>query len=112
MQSLDLYWEIVCGRKVKVRGGTVALETIFGFVFSGPIDISSDSHEEAVTASFYVEIKCVRTSTLEDILLKFWSLESLGIQEKNTTKEKFTRNIAFKKGHYEVQLPWKKNINC
>ena len=44
--------------------------------------MSSDSHEEVATASFYAEINCVKTSILENKLLKVWSLESLGIQVK------------------------------
>ena len=84
-----MYWEIVFGRKVKARRGTVALETIFDLAFSGPISISSDSHEEVATASFYVEINLVKTSTLENTLLKVWSIESLGIQEKVPLKRSF-----------------------
>ena len=40
-------------------------------------------------------------------MLKFWSLESLGIIDKETIEERFLQNISKKDGRYVVKLPWK-----
>ena len=74
-QLKNLEW-FVCGRKVKVRRGMVALET-FGFVLLRPTGIITKGHIELVTTSFCVEINCEKVRTLEDTLHKFWSHESL-----------------------------------
>ena len=38
---------------------------------------------------------------------KFWSLESLGIIDKETVEERFLQNISKKDGRHIVKLPWK-----
>lgn len=38
--GLDMYWEAVSSRFVKIRRGTVALETVFGYAMSGPVHIN------------------------------------------------------------------------
>ena len=42
--ALYLYLEIVCERSAEMKLGMVALETIFGFLLSGPMDFSSSNH--------------------------------------------------------------------
>ena len=44
--ALYLYLEIFCERSAEMRLGVVALETIFGFLLSGPMDFSSSNHTE------------------------------------------------------------------
>ena len=38
---------------------------------------------------------------------KFWSLESLGIIDKEIVEERFLQNVSKKDGTYEAKLPWK-----
>ena len=45
---------------------------------------------------------------LDRTLKSFWDLESFGIQEGETdVYQQFQKQIAFKDGRYEVNLPWK-----
>ena len=44
-------------------------------------------------------------------LEKFWSLDSIGIQEKDTVREACLKNIEFKDERYSVKLPFKEHHN-
>ena len=90
----------------------MAVETEFKWIVSGPVEGIA---QEALTINFLSKqsIHSLKVETyneqesLDIRLRRFWELESLGIL-KNELRvyEKFTQQISFKQGRYEVQLPW------
>ena len=39
----DLYWRLVTGRVVRGENGPTAIETVFGWVLSGPVDMAPEA---------------------------------------------------------------------
>lgn len=105
----DQYWKLLTGETVRSENGPVAVHTRLGWVISGPVDIRA---KEPNTASLVTHILKVDSELekrrLEKQLGKFWELESLGINDtEESVHDQFRDIVAFKKGRYEVSLPWK-----
>ena len=110
----DFYWNFMKGGVIKSQGwGPVAMESVLGWILSGPISCNVES---APTVANFAqahtlrvsEIKC--TEAMNEQLSRFWDLESLGISPKEeSVYEQFSEEIAFVDGRYEVKLPWKAN---
>ncbi|XP_066958819.1 uncharacterized protein [Macrobrachium rosenbergii] len=90
----------------------VAQESVFGWVLSGSCNIPLD--RVSVTS----QLLCVNDVSESD-LHKFWDLESVGISSKeavsnefssSTVLQKFSDNVKFIDGRYEVSLPWKSDV--
>lgn len=107
--GVDVYWEIVTGRVVHGQIGPTAIETSFGWVLSGPDDVGMESVVYLATHTLHTFSHSLTAGTnLDTQLMKFWDLETLGIQRNEpSVYEKFTEMITFKDGRSEVHLPWK-----
>ena len=112
--GLDFYYSFVT-RDV-VRGGSgepVAVRTTLGWVFCGP----TGGHDQEYTVSLNVQI--VVEEQLNEILQKFWDLESIGIRPAESSissthaedviLKKFKETLTYHDGRYEVSLPWKED---
>ena len=91
--------------------GPIAVETLFGWVLSGP---TQGVQEETVVNLSSTHQLCVDLvpdyGTLDAELKQFWELESLGIlPDEHPVRRKFSQQISFKDGRYEVHLPWKES---
>lgn len=96
----------------KGPSGPTAIETRVGWVLSGPIE--SDSTDQ-ITVGF-VDIHILRVDMRSDQLetdeglRQFWELKSMGINPiEESVHSRFTREIKFRDGRYEVSLPWRKS---
>ena len=107
--GVDIYWELVTGRVVHGQSGPTAIETSFGWVLSGPADVGMESVVYLSTHTLHTFTHSLTAGTnLDTQLMKFWDLETLGIQRNEPyVYEEFTEMITFKDGRYEVHLPWK-----
>ena len=95
--------------------GPVAMNTIFGWVLSGP-GVQMSSTKSASTNLNATHILRLSTSDIAitsqktDLDLevqKFWDFDSIGIRDTDTLEEQFERNIVFKDGKYSVNLPFR-----
>ena len=109
----DLYWSLVTGRIIRGENGPTAIETVFGWVLSGPVDSAPEAFVLTSTHTLRVESSLLLANhkidtPLDSQLQKFWDLEVLGIQDHETSVyDEFVKKISFKDGRYEVHLPWK-----
>ncbi|XP_064470239.1 uncharacterized protein LOC135384992 [Ornithodoros turicata] len=116
----DELWKLLTGgvRGCENNEKLVAIETVFGWTFQGPSSVSGCCAERSTTAVCVLRAG-VETLTEDDILTKFWELESLGITNDASSKtdhdtavlEEFERNIRMTDGRYEVALPWKAHMS-
>ena len=102
---MDLYWSFVKSTMIGTDN-FVALETLFGWILSG-----SPSEAHVNDSSSSVSLLCFNSHS-DDVLHKFWDLESVGITDNvNDTPHpvlsQFENTISFDKGRYKVCLPWK-----
>ena len=66
------------------------------------------SHSLLTTHVLRVDASPHHTENLEELLHSFWNLESLGIEDpESSVLEEFTKTVCFKESRYEVSLPWK-----
>ena len=86
--------------------GYVALETIFGWVLSGPAppDISIQDTPLTLLAAHTLKVEADNYQ-IDKQLKAFWDLESVPTEQ--SVYEEFTKTIRFTEGRYEVDLPWK-----
>ena len=110
----DHYWRLVTGRVSKGPHGPTAIETRLGWVLSGPVEGMAQEDTAinfVVTHSTHsLRVDTTDPESLESGLRRFWELESLGIlKNEQSVYEKFTQQISFKQGRYEVHLPWKES---
>ncbi|XP_063607690.1 uncharacterized protein LOC134782212 [Penaeus indicus] len=108
--GLDAYWGFMDPEiKPYHSNGLVAQKSVFGWVLSGSWMNSSDKPFEST------QMLCIGNVTDSD-LSEFWSLESVGINQKETVSNPFTSdpvlqqfcgNVKFDGERYEVGLPWK-----
>eukprot|EP00795_Rhopilema_esculentum_P006856 gene6856-12454_t len=112
----DFYWNFMTGGVVRSQsGGPIALESVLGWILSGPVPVFNESTS---TGTNFAQTHVLRVnderpsincnSAVERELAKFWELESLGISPKEeSVYEHFSDEIRFVDGRYEVKLPWK-----
>ena len=104
----DYYWSFVTGETRRGDGGPVAVRTKLGWVLSGMVPGQRSSHSLLTTHVLRVDASPHHTENLEELLHSFWNLESLGIEDpESSVLEEFTKTVCFKEGRYEVSLPWK-----
>ncbi len=107
----DHYWDLITGETLRGESGPIAIHTELGWVLSGPVQLP-ELHQSSVslvtTHTLRVDSQQLDTAKLDDRLRSFWELESLGIQNpESSVYEDFGNNVHFKDGRYEVALPWK-----
>ncbi|XP_037778187.1 uncharacterized protein LOC119574962 [Penaeus monodon] len=108
--GLDAYWGLMDPEiKPYQKNGLVAQRSVFGWVLSGSWMNSTNKPLEST------QMLCIGNVTDSD-LREFWSLESVGITQKETVTcpftsdpvlQQFCGNVKFDGGRYEVGLPWK-----
>ena len=111
----DHYWKLVTGKVISKGEGPTALHTRLGWVLSGPVQgvLSQNTacnllSTHALMVDDYVQGESDRT--LDKTLKSFWDLESFGVREGEAdVYQQFQKQIAFKDGRYEVNLPWKES---
>ena len=106
----DAYWKFMKPGFKPICGTLVALDTVFGWIFSG--SILNPEKESSVISHQLTCISDVSDTTLR----KSWNLESIGINDNDNTGPdtvlcEFEENVAYVDGRYEVALPWKKGKN-
>jgi len=90
------------------------METVFGFILLGPSTVNNVSGKKSPKCMF-VDTKVRDPDSLESLVERFWSLESIGIIESKSvwthaekeTFENFEKSICFENGRYTVKLPFK-----
>ncbi|XP_066961192.1 uncharacterized protein [Macrobrachium rosenbergii] len=110
--GLNAYWRFMVPNKTLQSKNLVAQESVFGWVLSGSCNIPLD--RVSVTS----QLLCINNVSESD-LHKFWGLESVGISSKeavsnefssSTVLQKFSDNVKFIDGRYEVSLAWKSDV--
>lgn len=111
----DFYWKVMNSEApVKLSDSLALVPSNFGWILSGP-----RSH---ATVSFSLTVHNINADTsnqkLDDVVRKFWNLESIGIQpiqEKISTHNSelltnFHQSFEISDGRRVVKLPWKPEI--
>ena len=81
--GLDYYWQFVTGEVKRGNNGPTAVYSSLGWLLSGPIVSRSTS---LVTHVLITESGASQEKVkLEEQLRQFWELETLGIEEKEST---------------------------
>ena len=105
------HWDVVEDKIIRGAGPTAAKSKI-GYLLSGPTATYSSTLELNATV-----LKAVVTAEpQEEILERFWNLESIGIlpneieeEEKQFIKNYQNTSIHLENGRYSAELPWKAN---
>ena len=110
----DLYWRFVTGNIVKSgeSGGLVAVETKFGWVLSGCVNVGGKTQSANFESSATSEVQIGgENDELESQVKRFWELESLGINKyEQSFYEEYLNTICRNEyNRYEVRLPFKEN---
>ena len=104
----DYMWNFLDGQTKPVA---VAVLTKLGWVISGPMKLDCKGKLSSInfvsTHALKVSHEILEEEKLSSQLEKFWSLESISIQDKDTTHEGFWKNLKFKDERYSVELPFK-----
>ncbi|XP_031560795.1 uncharacterized protein LOC116296835, partial [Actinia tenebrosa] len=106
----DFYYSFVTGNceRGNSLNSPTAVESVFGWVLTGPIEGTSKNTTSMIAVLENTEI----TQTLK----RFWELEAIGIskeesavhsKEEECAVEDFNRELKFDGSNYEVRLPWK-----
>ena len=116
----DHYWEVVTGEIMRDASGSIALNSKFGWILSGPVKHGRDQ-QGFTTASLVLQGSEVpdasqnpSDTSLSEELKRFWETEAIGITddpEYTDIDSQFLPSMNFdvKQGRYEVSLPWKAN---
>ena len=107
----DYYWDIVEGEiKRENNERLIALKSKLGWLLSGPLTTTRPvavSVNLALTHVLKVDIS-LQNETLGDKINEFWSLDSIGICDKESSiYEECIDKIEFVNNRYEVNLPFK-----
>ena len=108
----DIYWKIVSGEVKKCNdSGLTAINSVFGWLLSGPVKRRNESSINLVSTD--VTVMKISAHVTEDTQLaneirRFWDLDTIGISEPEVSVyDKFNETIKFENGRYEVELPFK-----
>ena len=104
------YWDLITGKVQRGTDGPVAIDTKLGWVLSGPISVSCQTHTalSLVTHALTVDSQLLEAQTLDETMKSFWELESFGIPTADRSLyNELCDTIEFREQRYEVQLPWK-----
>lgn len=104
----DYYGSLVTGEIIK-GDGPMAMNSKFGWLLSGPVIQAEQPKEIIETHCYRIEIKPAQDDeTLNEILPRFWELDSLGIVDSPKVEDEvlrhFNESVSFNKqeGRYTV----------
>ena len=113
----DFYWQFFTGETMHEHNGPVALNTVLGWVLSGPCDIMNSHVTTNLMATHVLRIDTnpmdelnKRDESLIQNISKFWEIEEVeDIEHQNTIMKEFQSSVKFDEnlGRYIVELPWK-----
>ena len=118
----DYYWNFVTGETARGDSGPVAINSVFGWMLSGKVELTKRRGARGETTTqnlvissnedFIMNDNNQRDDQLVEELKGFWELETIGIKGPSqvddcTANEGFIEDIAFDGKNYEVALPWK-----
>ena len=110
--GINSYWKFMLPNNVMKFENLVAHESVFGWVLSGSCTVPLS--RESVSS----QLLCINNVS-ESALHSFWGLESVGISPKEPVSDdngdsnllkKFSEELRYFNGRYEVALPWKSDI--
>ena len=109
--GLDYYWTFVTDEVRRGENGPVAINSRLGCLVSGPIyDNNLESEED--THAMLIATK--ESESVEMLVEKLWSLDSLGIKESSEedVMQRFLVSVYFNQngGRYCVSLPWREGV--
>ena len=102
-------------KRAENNEGPVASCTILGWVLSGPVP--GEREKPRLSSVNFVSTHVLKVSTqtqhegsgTEELLHRLWDLDSIGIRDKETVRDKFLENISFANGQYCVPLKDKRD---
>lgn len=81
----DLYWSLLTGKTRRGEdGGPVAIDTVLGWVLSGPVGIRKQGQTDTTLMTHTLRVESLLrhdAQALDERLQTFWNLESLGIAD-------------------------------
>ena len=116
VDMLNIYWGFVTGTGGTKRSpgeNSVAVNSIFGWLISGPIECSKQENDKTVTLTTMIMLKigCYAANNekgLNENISKFWDLDAVGIKDHEISiYEKFKDDIKFENNRFSVKLPAK-----
>ena len=103
----DYLWTFQKGRTVRGKvDEPVAVQTVLGYVLSGPMKVSADS-DSTESSSYFV----TREDRLDREVGRLWDLETLGIRESDDVQDRFVDSIEHNGDRYRVKLPWRQDMD-
>ncbi len=107
----DQYWNFVTGKVFRGFGGPVAMETVFGWVLSGPVQGFSQRTSANLVSTHVLTVGCEQVvpvnidSQIVEKIHEFWDTENLGLSatEDRVMKE-FNESITFDGSNYHVPI--------
>lgn len=105
----DHYWKFVTGEVRLGTCGPTAINTTLVWVLSGPLSGSLPT-DSIVNFSSVHTLHIHSSPSLDMQLSRFWDLESLGIQnQESSVQTQFENSVSFDGIRYKVCLPWKED---
>lgn len=105
----DIFQSIICsGIKHNICGSLIAQKTIFGWILTGPVDISCNSKSTII--SYFCEI------SLDKEISRFWEVENLPQKNFMSPSDQACENLykqstyRLPEGRYVVSLPFKEEL--
>ena len=101
------------------------MSTCLGYVLIGELPgapkptLSNANQVNLVSATHVLRIDTSGSDTvtlhgenmkLDELVKRFYDLESFGINEREGVYDRFVKGISRKEGRYEIGLPWKENM--
>ena len=105
----DHYWQLVTGQIIQGDSGPTAIHTRLGWVLSGPVCCGTTELNNLYPTHSML-IQSYDSPQLDNLLKKFWDLESLGISaDEPSVYDKFKSSVQLHGNRYVVSLPWRPN---
>ena len=115
--GLKNYWHFLTVTDAVQYGGLVALKSLFGYILSGCCEGQSTLLIQSSSSQLLSPAPHIQLLTPNAAVDKLWSIESIGVTEKETTatledeqaREHFAETVLrdHDTGRYEVSLPWR-----
>ena len=105
----DQYWSLIRSGLVRSSEGLVAMETVFGWVLSGPVKGAEGSH-----GGMNVRQLLTMTSMVPVGVRHIWGTDDLTESDEmpDSVLAEFNSTVKYDNGRYEVQIPWKRDMKA